>query len=360
MEHPLDGSLATQIYLRLLRSVVVAYVEHGTSIIDRVYSSWFAVFLCRIWWTWLETFDEKDFPELRSMKNRSNSFITIPALFSIELNAHNLLSICLLVIQGDLPEAALSISKYDSQSCESTFRLTRSMSGAFSSIVNFTTEQFLRRAGKLVALTEIENESANDPLNNSLQFPKYHKRQRNHNAQRVATSGFTKSLLSHENIEKAIHLAFAHAYTLLSDLDVHVALKKKNQTTLQQGSSFAWIQFKRKSIKSSSDDTRKNSSKEESINSSDSDDGSSTESSESNSVGEDTSDTPSYDANSKSNFHGMRVFDSIPTALSNSYFSITIDGRRKYVHKQTACWLLTDSKTHLSSDRLERVQQSSN
>ena len=150
----IDGSLATQIYLRLLRSVVVAYVEHDTSIIDRIYHSWLTVFLCRIWWTWLETFDEKDFPELRSMKNRSSSFITVPALFSIELNAHSLLSICLLVIQGDLPESALSISKYDSQSCESTFRLTRSMSGTFSSIVNFTTEQFLKRAGKLAVLTE--------------------------------------------------------------------------------------------------------------------------------------------------------------------------------------------------------------
>ena len=49
----IDGSLATQVYLRLLRSVVVAYVEHGTSIIDRVYHSWLNVFFCRIWWTWL-------------------------------------------------------------------------------------------------------------------------------------------------------------------------------------------------------------------------------------------------------------------------------------------------------------------
>ena len=37
----IDGSLATRIYLRLLRSIVLAYVEHDTSIIDRIYHSWF-------------------------------------------------------------------------------------------------------------------------------------------------------------------------------------------------------------------------------------------------------------------------------------------------------------------------------
>ncbi|CAF1096884.1 unnamed protein product [Rotaria sordida] len=33
------------------------------------------------------------------------------------------------------------------------------MSGVFSSVVNFTTEQFLKRAGKLSVLTDIQNQS---------------------------------------------------------------------------------------------------------------------------------------------------------------------------------------------------------
>ncbi|CAF4975057.1 unnamed protein product, partial [Rotaria magnacalcarata] len=52
-----------------------------------------------------------------------------------------------------MPNSALLISNYNSQPCEATFRLTRSMSGAFSSVVNFTTDQFLKRAGKLSILT---------------------------------------------------------------------------------------------------------------------------------------------------------------------------------------------------------------
>ena len=125
-------------------------------------------------------------------------------------------------------------------------------------------------------------------------------------------------------------------------------------------SSFVRSQFKRKTIKSTSDDSQYDSSEDESIDRSNAADDSPTESSEENSTGEDIIDTSSCDGNNKSNFHGMRVFDNIPTALSNSYFTIAIDGRRKYVHKQTACWLLTDTKAHLSSDRLERVQQSDN
>jgi hypothetical protein len=49
-------------------------------------------------------------------------------------------------------------------------------------------------------------------------------------------------------------------------------------------------------------------------------------------------------ANGKSQFHGMRVFDIISPSFSNSYFLIEIDGNKKYIHKQTACWLLTDGK----------------
>jgi hypothetical protein len=117
----IDGSLATRIYLRLLRSIVLAYIEHNTSIIDRIYHSWLAVFICRIWLTWLHLVDKKDILESYSEMSKDNLFITVPAHFSIELNAHSLLAICLLVHQQDLPVSALAFSNYHSQSCEGTF-----------------------------------------------------------------------------------------------------------------------------------------------------------------------------------------------------------------------------------------------
>ena len=140
----IDGSQATRIYLRLLRSIMIAYVEHNTPIIDRIYHNWFGVFLCHIWQTWLHVVDKEEIYEFHFDETINNLFITTPAHFSIEINAHSLLGICLLVTQQKLLESALSISNYHSQSCEPTFRLTRSMSGSFSCIVNFTIEQFLK------------------------------------------------------------------------------------------------------------------------------------------------------------------------------------------------------------------------
>ena len=116
-----DDSTATQSYLRLLRSIIIAYVDHSTLILERIYYAWFAVFLCRIWFAWLHTANKKDMSGYYADKDRKNLFITLPAHFSIEMNAHSLLSIALLVCQKDLPESVLSISNYHSQSCESTF-----------------------------------------------------------------------------------------------------------------------------------------------------------------------------------------------------------------------------------------------
>ncbi|CAM4835067.1 unnamed protein product [Rotaria magnacalcarata] len=201
----IEGSQATRIYLRLLRSIVLAYVEHNTMIID---------------------LDETEMPEDLIDERISDMFITTPAHFSVELNAHSLLGICLLVAQKQLHESALSISNYHSQSCESTFRLTRSMSGAFSSIVNFTIEQFLKRAGKLSVLTEIENQSESGQLKCPLKFPKHHKRQRKRTILKKQIAGSSMNHLTIDNIQKAIYRAFDDAYNLLSTVDINSALRE--------------------------------------------------------------------------------------------------------------------------------------
>jgi hypothetical protein len=349
----IEGSQATRIYLRLLRSIVLAYVEHNTTIIDRIYHSWFGVFLCRIWQTWLHVVDETEMPEDLIDERISDMFITTPAHFSVELNAHSLLGICLLAAQKQLPESALSISNYHSQSCESTFRLTRSMSGAFSSIVNFTIEQFLKRAGKLSVLTEIENQSESGQLKCPLKFPKHHKRQRKRTILKKQIAGSSINHLTIDNIQKAVYRAFDDAYNLLSTVDVNSALRKKKKNTISQVSSFVRAQFTKKFKKVSYDDV-------ETYSSSDEYDYKYKIDPSANEEEEDTSDDEenisSVSASGKTHFHGMRVYDNIPSQ-SNSYFCVEIDGKIKFIHKQTACWLLTDEKASLSADRVKRVQQ---
>ena len=54
---------------------------------------------------------------------------------------------------------------------------------------------------------------------------------------------------------------------------------------------------------------------------------------------------------------GTRLVDNIKEEFAHSYFQVSINGDKKYLHKQTACWLLTGKKSKLSHYRLLRVQQ---
>ena len=53
---------------------------------------------------------------------------------------------------------------------------------------------------------------------------------------------------------------------------------------------------------------------------------------------------------------GMRLIDKVKEEFAHSYFQVSINGDKKYLHKQAACWLLEKDRSTLSSDRLSRVQ----
>ncbi|CAF1461740.1 unnamed protein product, partial [Rotaria sordida] len=60
----------------------------------------------------------------------------------------------------------------------------------------------------------------------------------------------------------------------------------------------------------------------------------------------------------RQNFSGCRIYDKVNQQQINKCFRIRVGTSLKYIHKQTACWLLTKSRSHLSNDRLIRVQKS--
>ncbi len=63
----------------------------------------------------------------------------------------------LLVKQKYLPKQALnSVHLFNSQVCESLFRDARVLTGTFSSKVNFTVKNFLRRSQKLAILNQLK------------------------------------------------------------------------------------------------------------------------------------------------------------------------------------------------------------
>ena len=47
-------------------------------------------------------------------------------------------------------------------------------------------------------------------------------------------------------------------------------------------------------------------------------------------------------------FHTVRVCDNVPSHLLQSYFKVRINHKDKFIHKSTACWILTEQNRKLS------------
>ena len=275
-------------------------------------------------------------------------------MFSIEINSHSLVYLGLLVAQKKLPSECLDVSLFNSQTCEGTFRSCRSMSGPFSSVVNFTVHQFLQRAKKLSYLHHAQCRHRSDSFN-ELIFPNHHKLRRRVDKKQAASASPCGSTLTIEAIEHRVLQAYQKATDLLRDTNMFsgdgmLSLLHMSQLFQTQLESSRLVDrplhIKRDAeLRTSSDDS---SSEEE-------DDVSQDDTDEANSMDSDDHLTDNLFDVSSSVFEGTRVFDSINPLLSKSYFSVDFNGGKKFLHKQTAAWLLSKDKTTLSADRLKRV-----
>ncbi|CAF1981539.1 unnamed protein product [Rotaria magnacalcarata] len=343
---------ATYVYLRLLKRIIIAYVERSTNIKDRLHSAWTVVFTCRLWKLWIKhniftrsNSTKKD----ETKKSKDKYFLTIPVYYSIEINAHNLLYLTLLVKQRQLPPNALNIVLFSSQPCESMFRNSRALSGAFSTRVNFTVNDFLQRAEKLSVLEQIKcyEETNND---SRLLFPIHHKHKKNNDS----TTYQSISDIDKLNIENVVLSAYKTAEELVENLNIFHLLKQHNIYQLNDVSKHVYDDLR--STCRINDHSMFDSNDEVEFNSEDhllfhND---SIEDTDVN-ILDDDSDNGLF--TTKTTFSGMRLFGPVSDDLMNSYFKINLNNDVKYIHKQTASWLLTEKNNHLSVDRLNRVME---
>ncbi|CAM4835706.1 unnamed protein product [Rotaria magnacalcarata] len=340
---------ATKIYLEIIRNIRYAFINKDTNYIDRIHYAWRSVFLIRFWYTWLSTKTKS------AQKEKYKA-----AMFSIEINSHTLVYLALLVIQHKLPTTCLNVPIFNSQTCESTFRSCRAMSGPFSSIVNFTVHQFLQRVKKLSFLNSIRcqaNHSNANDSNNKFLFPRHHKQSRTIDSKQI--SSITSTSIVELTVE-ALENAILQAYSYASRLVCHVNMYEQHQIlSLRKMSKLASFQLQKSRIVDYSHLNQHDPDFD-----SDSDDSSDEEDEDTTGNGIDKEDSTEDDDNyvsdhlfkvSSTTFQGMRVFDSINPTLAKSYFIVNINGAKKYLHKQTAAWLLSTDKSTLSSDRLKRV-----
>ena len=356
-----DASKATLIYVKLLRAVIDAYVEKSTTLVDRVFHAWTAVFISRLWLTWIDKMGKRnldnllrkyikkyDEPDIEIKNSCQQYYLTQQAIYSIELNAHSLIYLILLVLERKLPSEVLAVEHFHSQSCESTFRAARAFSSGCSSGVNFTIAQFLSLIDKLSFYQKIktENEEANSPF---LRFPVHHKNKSTAASKDTVQS--ESSLPTKVIIEEIIDRAFKTATEYAEELGIMGYLRENKLSNFIDVNNRVRMIFDDQKILDSYDPEA-------------ADDDMLGNDFLSHGFIEEDEDFHSilnfheHPDSLQPDFHGMRVFDGIPSHLEQSYFKIRINQQEKYIHKSTACWILTDSSQKLSSDRTKRVTQS--
>jgi hypothetical protein len=101
--------------------------------------------------------------KFKRQTTKRSFFITSPSFFCLEINAHTFTYLALLVAENQLPVETLKVFLFNSQTCERFFQLTRSITGTFSTCINFSIQQFLNRQEKISVLNYIKTQ-ANSPL----------------------------------------------------------------------------------------------------------------------------------------------------------------------------------------------------
>ena len=278
---------------------------------------------------------------------------------SVELNAHNLLYMVCLVKQQHLPKQALAnIHLFNSQSCESLFRDARSFSSTFSTMVNFTVRNFIRRSQKLSVLNELKH----NQLQENLCFPIHHK----HKRENLVKLSHQPDDIDISDIEQLISEAYDQAMDMVKHSTLVNEFIRCNISSFDDLSKFTLDEMnKRSRMTNLSSQTSNGLTEEPESDEHDDDDDSigdqrldrTTDEDSSDPENDDSSDDEAVLTSQKSNFDEIKIRDHINPSLAHSYFKIKLNDKVKYLHKQSACWLLSNNITKLSSDRLSRVAQ---
>jgi hypothetical protein len=136
-------------YIDLINSVIASYLDKSLSAEKRLEEIWYANFFVRYWREWIT---------LQPSFSLSKNFLTTNAYMCIEISAHSLLAF--LLILRSIPEHNDCFTPWllGSQSCEKSFRSLRSMTGTFSTIINFTMFGLLQRLHKLAIKEDLQSQ----------------------------------------------------------------------------------------------------------------------------------------------------------------------------------------------------------
>lgn len=199
---------ATKIYLRLIQLVIVAYIEPSAQPATRITAAWELNFFMRLW---------KFFLKIHSRINRSagvseethvfnveNSFVSSNVYECIEMNAHNIIMFHDRCRDKGKPELFLP-SLTGSQPNESMFRLLRSFTTTWSTVVNFGVRDVIERIRRMWFLADHKTKAKEDGT-----FI--------YGAPREKKLFIPEALLSREEVRQSVHQGFVNACATFAEL----------------------------------------------------------------------------------------------------------------------------------------------
>ena len=172
----------TKCYVELIKFVMDSYLDNDLDPLSRVEKMWYAVFFVRYWRKWIL---------LNHRYTLRDNFITPNAyIMCIELNAHSLITFLLTVRDHIKNDSCFLPWLLGSQCCEMTFRIARSMSSTFSTVINFGMLGLLRRLHRLHIQLTLQAECSEDII-----FPRVIKHQQKVEKSIVKAVFFQRSLM---------------------------------------------------------------------------------------------------------------------------------------------------------------------
>lgn len=308
-------------YLVLLQRALDSFNSKSLSPTERLYNIWYVVFFLRLWRDWLSDHE---------MYSVEDNFITYNTYTCVELNAHALITI-IERLRDTGNEQYFLPWLFSSQTCESFFRATRSMTSTFSTIVNFSLLDILNRVKRIQFQTDVVKRCSDDSNNCKINFAR----------QDINSKGKIPEILpSKEEINTAVSNAEKSAIIDAQSLGIVTSVNslvcklppvKVNETTLEN------TQFDSDTEEENIDNDNEFINLDEELR-------------------EDLSVLSSAGGTNLKDY-SLELSDQ-QIANDNRFVWIkTKTGRKVLIRKSSLCWLITNSDNHLSSDRNKRVQE---
>ncbi|CAF1323453.1 unnamed protein product [Rotaria sp. Silwood1] len=224
-------------------------------------------------------------------------------------------------------------------------------------MVNFTVSNFIRRSQKLSILNQFKYDQSDDTLS----FTTHQKHE--HDNSLVLSDQLDE--FDKLNVEQIILNAYDQAIHIVEDSNMLDVLRQHDILDLKDLSGFVFGNL-RKSSKMFSYSSGTPTDNNEEFELDEENDDNDVKNNEQDKLNDEVLvDFENDDENgneeilnsTKSHFNGIKIVDDINPMLKQSYFKIKINEKIKYLHKQSACWLLSNKITKLSSDRLSHVMQ---